>query len=131
MSLWSLSPCTFPCSAEAHPGDHVQHVVRSLLWHRGLLPGSAPSQPLPSEELPQHLEGARGDRGVWPVQGHLQWEAESQRAVQVRDVSIPPEGKGLEEKKDCTCPCRNASSSLDGTSASHPQIPKGFLPSST
>lgn len=48
----SLSPCTFPSSAEAHPGDHVQHVVRPLLRDRGLLPGSAHTQPLPSEELP-------------------------------------------------------------------------------
>lgn len=41
-----------------------------------------------------------------PVQGNVQWEAESKRTVQVRDVNIPPEGKGLEEKKDCTCPCK-------------------------
>lgn len=102
----SLSPCTFPSSAEAHPGDHVQHVVRPLLRDRGLLPGSAHTQPLPSEELPRKLASAGGNRGVWPVQGNVQWEAERQRTVQVRHVSIPPEGKGLEEKKDCTCPCK-------------------------
>ena len=41
-----------------------------------------------------------------PVQGNVQWEAESERTVQVRDVNIPPEGMGLEEKRDCTCPCK-------------------------
>lgn len=41
----------------------------------------------------------------------------------MRDVGILPQGKGLEEKKDCVWPCKSATSSLDVTSPSHPQIP--------